>query len=206
MKTTIYFGFLFLLSGCIVAKYVIYPPIETGSLAQFNGHKPRIILAKFVAVQVKEGNYRGSNEYYPSSMISSWIYLRIKNNCDVIYPDSSRHYFSDTASVESQTLRAMMNDLLFSILSNPDSIQYWKCSTPIQNFDSTTYFYVPILIENMNNEDYKPQFYTLLVNSKGIIVYSQMIHKYFKTGMWAKDYRYFAGDTMDIMPFSEKGF
>ena len=100
----------------------------------------------------------------------------------------------------------MMDDFSQVILANPDSIQNWKCSTKIENVDSATYFYIPFLLENMNNDDYNPKFYTILVNNQGEVVYAQMIHKYFKPGMWAKDWRHFAGDTRDIMPLSDNGF
>jgi hypothetical protein len=203
MKISILICIAFLLTGCIAGKYIIYPPVEHGSLASFEGKKPKIILGKFTAYQVKNDNWRPSTQYYESNYISNIIYLRIKDNCEIIYPDTNNNFFRDTSSIASRSLSVIANGIVFSMLSNPDSLQYWKCSTPIQDIDSNTYFYLPVLLENMSGDDYNPKFYTLIINNKGTIVYSQMIHKYFKPGMWAKDYMQFEGDTRGIMPLSK---
>jgi len=204
MLKKIPFIFLVFLSGCAVAR-LLTSPKDYGSLAAFEGTKPKVLLIPFHSFIIKDGKYRSTTDNYPSLEMSLWMYLRIRDNCFVLYPDSTRGHFSDTGTTEYEATRRFVNALMTSVLENPDSVHLWRTEAFETAVDTAALFYFPLNLERLRGDDYDSRFFTIIANSKGHIVFVRMIDDY-KPGMWAKDYRHFAGDTRNRMPFGKWGF
>lgn len=197
------FTFAFLLSGCVLVKDAIFPPKDYGNPDVFKGIKPKIFLFPLTVASNVDGNWENTT-YYSGKEISYWIYLRIKDNCNILFPDTSRFFKSDTKRPEYVAMLEFQESLAASMLKNSDSVQYWVTkSYNNTSMDSSTYFYLPLCIEKENNHAVSGSFFIIIANNRGEILYARMID--YNPITWSENYKNFRDDTRNKMPLAKWG-
>ena len=194
--------FHYLFTSCALVKDVAFPPEDYGNPDVFKNITPKIMLFPFSVISNIDGHWENTS-YHSSKEIGLWIYFRIKENCNIVFPDTSNNFYNDTLSTAYNVMVEFKNELIKTILANPDSVRFWNSSVKNNSYDSTSYFYFPLCIEKENNHSVSGSFYTVIANYKGRIIFIRKID--YNPIKWSEDYRYFRDDTRNKMPLAKWG-
>jgi len=186
--------------GCALSSSSIGQE-EYGSIQGIDLKHDQLAILPFASFMLKESRVANTTHFYPQEGMNIALYELLKgNDCNIVYPDSSKGFFRDTLSDEFNASFLFSRRLIGSVLRHPDSLNLWRPKDTTSLLGSRTYFYWPLNFERIRNGDHSSTLYVIVGNCKGEIVYVRALAGYNPT-LWAKDWMYFMRDIEHRIPF-----